>query len=59
MTKKDYILLARVLKQARQALEGRLMADETIAVIAYDLCYALKQDNPRFDKERFLEAALG
>ena len=45
MTRKDYILIADTLKGNNW---------ETIEHIVYDLCVALKIDNPRFDKEIFV-----
>jgi hypothetical protein len=55
MTKKDYILIAKALRESRLYCEtesqrrGVQRAELTIA-------RALKADNPRFDRERFLEA---
>lgn len=46
MTRKDYVLIAAALREARTVAEAaRLLADQ------------LAQDNPRFDRERFLKAA--
>jgi len=60
MTKKDFELIARVLKDARK-YHGKNEA-ETIAIIAvidvlgYRFADELKEVNPRFDSERFLVA---
>ena len=63
MTRKDYVLIAAALTQAKldilgkeppeahsDLLDGRDYAVEHIAD-------ALARDNPRFDRERFLKAA--
>ncbi len=56
MTKKDYILIARVFaKQARRRLtpDQRQLLEGTMAVMAK----ALSEDNPNFDRDIFLEAS--
>lgn len=53
MTRKDYQLIASVL--ANFATEGTPTDDRD--AIAYGLADSLGQDNPRFDRERFLVAA--
>jgi hypothetical protein len=55
MTRKDYILIAAALKKAseRDASEGIPVTYQA----AYELATALGRDNPRFDRERFLQAA--
>lgn len=55
MTRKDYILLAEALKAVADATEyperlGALLA-------ANEIAHRLQQDNPRFDRARFLKAA--
>jgi hypothetical protein len=51
MTRHDYIMLAAVLRD-------RITADPSalgvVTVIAHDLCALLHEDNPNFDKPRFL-----
>ena len=69
MTRKDYILLADILAQfsrdiARDAFDtttdaGRaILSGERVAVqtIAHRIADQLRQDNPRFDRKRFLDA---
>lgn len=60
MTKKDYVLIASVFNKAMQytADEPRAMeaVKATVEVVADELADALEQDNPRFDRERFLTA---
>jgi hypothetical protein len=64
MTRKDYVLIAAALKDARPipkhelyALDHneRLCAD-TYRNVARSIADALAKDNPRFDRERFLTA---
>lgn len=48
MTRKDYVLIAsafRVLRQEARRNDA-----------AYELCNKLQQDNPRFDRKKFLDA---
>lgn len=51
MTKKDYIIIAEVIK-------GAMPHDSTSLVfeVAEGLCVAFECDNPRFDRARFLTA---
>ena len=58
MTRKDYVLIAEVIKTQ---IELSLKFDEDDSRygaenIAYDLASKLSQDNPRFDRDRFLVA---
>ncbi len=50
MTKKDYIKLAELIK------EYNLQIDRPGYVLT--LCNILQEDNPRFDRERFIAACL-
>ncbi len=52
MSKKDYVLLAAALNRAA-------LAPSTKETAAFALVNALKQDNPRFDAARFLNAVMG
>jgi hypothetical protein len=61
MTKKDYIELAKLIRNEREYFaDWQKHGIGTIQVpldhFVNGLCYILKSDNPRFDKERFLEA---
>lgn len=47
MTKKDYILIANAL---RESLEN-----STFKSIVYNIEKALKSDNPRFDRDKFID----
>lgn len=60
MTKKDYELIAKTLNHARE-YEGNAPDDKKIIitlldVLADDLSEELAEDNPRFDRNRFLKA---
>jgi hypothetical protein len=52
MTRKDYVLIAAVIKAASDA-PGY---SERNAFVAFALADALALDNPRFDRARFLTA---
>jgi len=54
MTRKDYELIAEVFSDHNRRYGRRTaaVADE----LAEDMADALKEDNPRFDRERFLKA---
>lgn len=56
MTKKDYIKIAALLKRHRDSIL-ELSEDDILDSIAFDLAYVFSEDNPRFDEERFYEAA--
>lgn len=58
MTRKDYVLIAEVIKtQIELSLKfGEDDARYGAQNIAYDLASKLSQDNPRFDRSRFLQA---
>lgn len=61
MTRKDYILIADALREAIAELAKRdagelLSAGAMLA--ASELSYRLQDDNPRFDRARFLSAVL-
>jgi hypothetical protein len=60
MSKKDYVLVAKVLAKHRQgATPGlRYASADVIDDLAYDLAHEFKVDNPNFDGARFL-AAVG
>lgn len=53
MTRKDYVMLAAAIKAA-SAAPG---FPERNAFVTHAIADALAQDNPRFDRERFLKAA--
>ena len=52
MTRKDYVMLANVIKAQRKPHNDT----ETINEIALSLADVLEEDNPNFDRVRFLWA---
>ncbi len=54
MTRKDYILLADALKAAAYALNPPERTGALLA--ANEIAHSLAEDNPRFDRARFLKA---
>jgi len=48
MTRKDYILISKIISEVKD--------DNTRDQLALDFSVKLKQDNPRFDTSRFVEA---
>ena len=58
MTRKDYVLIAAALKAAMSHARGMPTAQAGIEQAARELCSALASDNPRFDRMRFLKAAI-
>jgi hypothetical protein len=61
MTRKDYILLANVLRIAHNNAHAMKSpeASWTVNQIADDLCAELKRDNARFNREHFLSVVNG
>lgn len=59
MTRKDYIKLADLLKENRQAWNQSSVALEAIDDIERGLCVILAEDNSNFDRQRFIDAAGG
>jgi hypothetical protein len=58
VTGKDYVLIAAALKAAMSHAEGMHAAQAGIEEAARELCSELASDNPRFDRARFLQAAI-
>ena len=60
MTRKDYVLIAAALAAAARNVTAAGMTDHTAHTVwqecAATVADALAQDNPRFDRERFLTA---
>lgn len=56
MTRKDYIKLAAAIKKARQDIMFYDNAQAAIESVVTGLADALGDDNPRFDRERFVKA---
>jgi hypothetical protein len=59
MTKKDFILLAKVMKEYNDAMARtsyKVTGDALTREITFKLSDALATTNPAFDRTRFLEA---
>lgn len=54
MTRKDYALIAAALRKAIKITEPESCVD----IAVYMLADALLEDNPNFDRRRFVEAAI-
>ena len=51
MTRKHYVTIARALREAK-------ITDDALIETAYSLADAFSIENPRFDRVRFLNAAI-
>lgn len=67
MTRKDYVLIAEVLAQMSRDIASTAFENDTAKAIltgerlathaiAHRLADQLRQDNPRFDRQRFIDA---
>ena len=58
MTKKDYIKIARIIKDNTIPRKLHTLNYDVLDKdnLIYDLCIALEQDNSLFDRVRFIEA---
>lgn len=57
MTRKHYEMIAEILKAARSnKVPAQATLDATVDFIAVELADKMAQENPRFDKARFLKA---
>ena len=54
MTRKDYVLLAEALKAVIQSVDKPERTGALLA--ANEIAHCLAEDNPRFDRARFLKA---
>lgn len=57
MTKKDYVLIATILRDARKQTDGD--ARHLIDALTEDFSYALARDNSRFDSDKFVRYVNG
>ena len=61
MTKKDYILIAKILKENRRLIKEaqkekrKLTIDGVVNAIERDIADVFFNDNPRFDYDKFME----
>jgi hypothetical protein len=51
MTRKDYVLIADVIKNLDECIDS-----DGLEALADNMADALESDNPRFDRARFLDA---
>lgn len=58
MTKKDYILIAEAIKQIRDIYKVKLNTNKLSAIneVIFSLENKLSEQNPLFNKEKFLQA---
>jgi hypothetical protein len=60
MTRKDYVMIAGIIKDCNliptlnKNKENGLIQADILFTVANQLAYKLEQDNPRFDRDRFL-----
>jgi hypothetical protein len=59
MTRKDYILIAEVLRIEYLNCDDGYRAEEAIHRIAIEMADMLHRDNSRFDREHFLAVVRG
>jgi hypothetical protein len=55
-SKKHYVAIAREISELLKDLEGSNVAINAISLLASRLAYIFKDDNPAFDRDRFLRA---
>lgn len=56
MTRKDYELIAKVLKDLNDDFNNGGADEVSLALVAEELATALALDNPRFNRARFVSA---
>ncbi len=56
MTKKDYVALARILKNVGSYAHNTVDAKLAIGEIKWAICSYCEKSNPTFDCEKFIEA---
>lgn len=56
MTRKDYVLIAQAIKGQVNFFIGDQLVLQVIKAIAISVAMALATDNPRFDRDRFMQA---
>ena len=57
MTKKDYELIADIIREAQIRLGPRVDSSTIFNELRYDFGIALKKDNPSFNQAKFASAA--
>ena len=56
MTRKDYVMLAEILKENRKDFIEGEDGFSLLNILAHQIANGLEADNPRFDRARFLTA---
>jgi len=56
MSKKDYILIANVIKGESSTWAKQSVGGRAVASVAFFFAEKLAKENPRFDRDRFLTA---
>ena len=56
MTRKDYVILAEILKENRKDFIEGEDGFSLLNILAHQIANGLEADNPRFDRARFLTA---
>jgi hypothetical protein len=56
MTRKDYVMIAEILKFNRENFVEGEDGFAVIGIMAHQIADGLEADNPRFDRARFLDA---
>jgi len=58
MTRKDYVIIAETIANLREQQKdsGPFTNNPSLKDVAEELAHALGEDNPRFDRARFLDA---
>ncbi len=56
MTRKDYVEVARILKQYKTTSVFDEQDEELFADLVDNFSFMFEKDNPRFNSEKFLEA---
>jgi hypothetical protein len=56
MTKKNYIAIAKIINEVNKRCEWTAEAESVLHAIRSNLSQYFQEDNPAFDRNRFLEA---
>jgi hypothetical protein len=56
MSRKDYVAIAEAIREAKRETAETLGSSYVLRLAAEEIARALKRDNARFDRERFLTA---
>lgn len=61
MTRKDYVAIAKAISAVREYsyLKGELNFQAALDQVTGAISQVLQEDNPRFDRDRFVTATMG